>query len=300
MTAVALMEVVRAHASTLASAGVEHPEVDALTLARHALDADAATVRTATTADVDDRRLRQLADLVAVRATRVPLQHLTATTGFRDLDITCRAGVFIPRPETEILAGLAIEAARRAASDGGRATVVEPCTGTGAVALAVATEVHAADVVATDRCARAVALARHNLARVERGVHGAGSTCRVVHGDLFDPVPADLRGTVDVVVCNPPYLTPGEVAQATPEVRGHEPRDALVAGAGGNAVVHRLLDEAAAWLRPGGDLLVELAETRAGAVAAAARRSGYTDVHVVADLTGRDRVLTARRPQDRS
>ncbi|MBW3577478.1 MAG: peptide chain release factor N(5)-glutamine methyltransferase [Actinobacteria bacterium] len=298
MTAVALMDVVRAHAATLASAGVERPEVDALMLARHALDADVATVRTATTADVDDHRLRQLADLVAVRATRVPLQHLTATTGFRGLDITCRAGVFIPRPETEILAGLAIEAARRAAGDGGRATVLEPCTGAGAVALAVATEVHAVDVVATDRCARAVAAARHNFARVERGVHRAGNTCRVVHGDLFAPVPADLRGTVDLVVCNPPYLTPGEVAQAPPEVRDHEPRDALVAGAGGNAVVHRLLDEAPAWLRPGGHLLVELAETRAGAVAAAARRRGYTDVRVVADLTGRDRVLVARRPQD--
>jgi release factor glutamine methyltransferase len=191
--------------------------------------------------------------------------------------------VFIPRPETETLAG---EAIARVPAGG---VVVEPCTGTGAVACAVATESQAEVVVATDRSETAVALARENAA-------ACGARIEVLAGDLLAPVDPALRRRVDVLVSNPPYLAEAELAATEPEVRDWDPPAALVAGPTGHEVTDRLIVVATDWLKPGGWLLLEVDERRAAETARRARAAGLTEAGVVSDPTGRDRVVIARIP----
>lgn len=278
-----IMEHVRRHADRLAAAGVPTPLRDVLALAEHALGVPATELRVRDVTEVDDDGLDRLAELVRSRADRVPLQHLTGRAGFRTITVECRPGVFVPRPETEVLAGLAID---RAGPD---AVVVEPCSGTGAVALSVATEAPETIVVATDRDRAAVEVARANAARL-------GVDIDVLHGDLLAPVDDRLRGHVDVLVANPPYLTPDELEGCEPEVREHDPVGALVAGPTGHEVTDRLIADATRWLRPGGVLLLEVAEVRAAEVARRAGSAGLLDVTITDDLTGRERIVQAVAP----
>lgn len=265
----------------LAAAGVPTPRNDAELLVRHVTGwgRGELLLRRARPmpADAGDR----LEPLVARRAAREPLQLILGSVGFRHLDLLVRPGVFLPRPETEVLAG---EAADRTPAGG---VVVEPCTGTGAIACAVASESAPGRVLATDVSAEAVALARENAAR-------CGVAVEVGRGDLLGPVPRALRGHVDVLVCNPPYVAEAELAGLEPEVRDWDPGAALVSGPTGNEVVERLVDAAPRWLRPGGWLLLELDPARAAVTAARCRVAGLTDVGVVRDLAGRDRIVLAR------
>jgi release factor glutamine methyltransferase len=215
------------------------------------------------------------------RCTGTPLQHLTGEEGFRRLTLTVRPGVFIPRPETEIVVERGLAALRDVPSP----VVVDVGTGSGAIALAVKDERPDALVWAIDLSPEAVALARENAERL-------GLSVEVLHGDLLDRLPEDLRGLVDLVIANPPYVEPREGAGLPPEVRADPPL-ALV---GGVTVYRRLFEEAAAVLRLGGSVVVEIGETQGSAVAAAATAAGLADAEIVPDLTGRDRVVTARRP----
>jgi release factor glutamine methyltransferase len=215
------------------------------------------------------------------RAAREPLQLLLASVGFRWLELSVRPGVFIPRPETELLAG---EAIARTPPGG---VVLEPCTGSGAVACAVAQESDARLVVATDRSPEAVAAARDNAAR-------SGVAVTVLEGHLLDPVPAELRGVADVLVANPPYLAVDELARTEPEVRDWDPAAALVAGPTGHELSDALIALAPAWLRPGGWLLLEVDSSRARAAARRCLRAGLRAASVLPDLAGRDRIVVAR------
>lgn len=293
-----MSELIDRHATTLASVGVPNPRGDALALAAAATGASAARLRTARVDEVEPQALARLETLVARRAARVPLQHLTGEVGFRHLVLRCEPGVFIARPETEVLAGLAVREAARAAARRGTAAVVEPCTGTGAIALSLVTEVAGVEVVATDRSPHAVALARRNLVEQQLAV---GSTLTVEEGDLLASVPARLRGQVDVLVSNPPYLTREELAASEPEVRDHDPYDALVADHHPDAVIEELIAAAFGddpWLRPGGVVLLEVSQHRIGAAIATARDAGAVGITTEPDLVGRERFLLARRPGD--
>jgi release factor glutamine methyltransferase len=266
----------------LAAAGVPTPRVDAELLVRHVtgwsrtrliFDADAALPPDAAA---------QLDPLVRRRESREPLQLILGTVGFRYVELEVRAGVFIPRPETEVLAGEAIARLH------GGGVAVEPCTGTGAIACSVAFESAAARVVATDVSDAAVALARANAERV-------GADVTVLAGDLLEPVDRALLGQVDVLVSNPPYLTPVDVAAGEPEVKDWDPYDALVSGPSGHEITDRLIGDALVWLRPGGWLLLEVDSTRAAATAERAAAAGLVEAAVLADLTGADRIVVARR-----
>jgi release factor glutamine methyltransferase len=290
-----LHDLVADHAATLAAAGVPSPEHDATVLARHVLGLTVAGVRTAALPSTEDRV--ELDRLVARRAAREPLQLIVGATWFRYLRLECRPGVFIPRPETEVVTGLAIEAARLAPTD---PVVVEPCTGTGAIALSVAVEVPGSRVVATDRSADAVALARTNLEHVVAGraeVAGLAerASCEVLEGDLLGPVDPALQGRVDVLVSNPPYLPADDLGSMEPEVADHDPHPALFGGDDGHELVERLLRAAATWLRPGGTVVLEIDARRADDAVAAARDAGLVDASVEPDLTGAARALVARR-----
>lgn len=267
----------------LAEAGVPAPDIDATLLLRHVLGWSQVRLVTGAGEQLPAAARDRLALLVERRAAREPLQLLVGFVGFRHLEIAVRPGVFVPRPETEVLAG---EAIARTPHGG---VVVEPCTGTGAVACALADESGAGTVVAADVSREAVALARHNAS-------AAALDVQVVEGDLLAPVPPGLRGRVDVLVCNPPYLAEAELPGLEPEVRDHDPVTALVAGPTGHEVTDRLLAEAPDWLRPGGWLLLETADIRAVQTAERARGLGYTEVAVLPDLAGRDRIVLGRRP----
>lgn len=215
------------------------------------------------------------------RCVGVPLQHLTGEQGFRRLTLVVKPGVFIPRPETEVLVERALAAIAGVPSP----AVVDVGTGAGAVALAIKDERPDARVIAIDVSVEAVELARENAARSNLDVE-------VVPGDLLDPLPDALRGVVDLVVSNPPYVEERELAALPRDVRA-DPISALI---GGIDVFERLFTQAMEVLRPGGAVAVEIDETQAATIRAAALRVGFVAVQVDLDLAGRDRVVTARMP----
>lgn len=224
---------------------------------------------------------KRLGRALCQRCVGVPLQHLTGEQGFRRLILVVKPGVFIPRPETEIL----VEHALATVADVFAPVVVDVGTGTGAVALAIKDERPDARVLAIDVSPEAVALARENAARSNLDVE-------VVPGDLLDMVPVALRGVVDLVVSNPPYVEKHELADLPREVRA----DPILALAGGIGVFERLFTQATEVLRPGGAVAVEIGETQGPCICAAASSAGFVTVEVEPDLAGRDRVVTARMP----
>lgn len=267
----------------LAAAGVPSPAVDAEWMVRHVTGWSRSEFVARGGEVLGADQVGVLLQMADRRARREPLQLILGAVGFRHLELEVRAGVFVPRPETEVLAE---EAIARVPAGG---LVVEPCTGTGAVACAIAGEARPSQVLATDVSAEAVSLARDNAERARVAV-------TVWRGDLLAPLDRRLRGRVDVLVSNPPYIAEGELEGLEPEVSGWDPRAALVAGPTGHEVSDRLIAAAWDWLARGGWLLLEVAEARAAAAAARAVAAGLVDAGVVADLTGRDRIVTARRP----
>jgi release factor glutamine methyltransferase len=235
----------------------------------------------------DDRHAAAFEAMVARREVGEPLQYVLGRWGFRTLDLLVDPRVLIPRPETEVVAGFAIDAV----PPGGR--VVDLGTGSGAIALSIAAERWPdVEVWATDASEEAVAVARANLA----GLGRRAGVVRLAVGDWFAALPDDLRGTFDVVVANPPYVP--DDALVARQVRDHEPHLALFGGPDGLGPARRIVAEAPGWLRPGGTLVVEIGEDQGEAVAAAAEAAGLVDVEVRHDLTERPRALVARTVLD--
>ena len=203
----------------------------------------------------------ELAALVDRRAEGQPLEHVLGWAEFCGLRIAVDPAVFIPRRRTEFLAGRAIALARPGA------VIVDLCCGSGALAAALAAAVPGAGVHATDIDPAAVRCARRNLA-------AAGG--RVYQGDLFGPLPAGLRGRVDLLLANVPYVPTSEVGLLPPEARDHEARVALDGGADGLEVLRRVTGEAPGWLAPGGHLLSEISERQVAAATAAVTAAGLT------------------------
>jgi release factor glutamine methyltransferase len=236
---------------------------------------------------VPDDAATRFAALIVERASRVPLQHLTGSAPFRFLELSVGPGVFVPRPETELIAGWVLD--RVAGTD--RPRVVDLGAGSGAIALSVAHEHPGARVVAVERDAEAIEWTRHNAAVRA----AAGDTPVVVlDGDMTDDgLLTALDGAVDVVVSNPPYVPDG--ARLPREVADHDPPLALWGGPDGLEVVRGLLRTAARLLRPGGWLAIEHADAQGASLPALVRAAGgWTDVADHPDLAGRPRFTTAR------
>ncbi len=276
-----LAAALRAATATLAAAGVASPRADAEALAAHLLRAGRGEVAAAALRGAPAPA--GLEELVARRAQRVPLQHLTGRAGFRGVELAVGPGVFVPRPETEVTAGLAIAAARGVS--GRPPVVVDLCTGSGAIALAVAAEVPGAVVHAVEIAPAAHAYAVRNLA-------GSGVVLHL--GDAATALP-ELDGAVDVVVANPPYVPPDGVPREV-EVREHDPAPALYGGGDDGLDTPRaVLATAARLLRSGGAVAVEHAEVQQRALLALLGPPAWRDAAGHADLTGRPRCATARR-----
>jgi len=228
-------------------------------------------------------RLRQA---VEVRATGTPLQYVTGEMPFRHIVVKVVPGVFIPRPETEILVDSALGATRGIEEP----RIVDLCTGSGCVACSIAEERAQARVWATELDATALGVARDNVERL-----GLGDRVSVLEGDLFDPLPRDLRGGVDAVVANPPYVSSEDMNDLPEEVFGHEPHLALDGGPDGLDVARRIMRDALEWLAPGRVLLMELDERRVED-AANEMQAWYEGVETVSDLADRPRIVSGRRP----
>lgn len=283
---------VRSAADRLGDAGVGSPRVDAELLAAHATGRTRSALSAALLAGavLTPDQAAVLDALVARRAAREPLQHLTGTAGFRRLDLAVGPGVFVPRPETELLAGWAIGVATgdgSTAADG--VTVVDLCTGSGAIAAAVADEVPGARVLAVELDPPAHAWAVRNLT-------GTGVELLLGDATTLDRDRPELVGLVDVVVANPPYIPLDAWESVAPEVRDHDPAPALWGGEDGLDVVRGVAACAARLLRAGGHVGVEHADAQGSAVPDLLAATGaWVGIRDHEDLSGRSRWTTARR-----
>lgn len=271
----------------LAAVGVDDPEQELRWIVEQVSGRSAAEQVAAIDEPTTDREVGQVDQMVSRRVTGEPLQYVLGRWGFRTLDLYVDHRVLIPRPETELVAGLAVDAL---AALGRPAVAVDLGTGSGAIALSLAAERWPdVEVWGTDASADALAVARANLA----GLGRRASAVRLVEGDWFAALPDELRGRVDVVVSNPPYVAAGEVLPAA--VADWEPSAALLAGSDGLADLRRIVAEATDWLAgPGSVLIVEIGETQGEVVQALAIDAGFVGVRVEQDLAGRDRALVAR------
>ncbi len=272
-------QVVRRAAEYLERHGEESPVPTAERLLSHVLGTDRTGIYAREGLTSQEAKLFGRA--LCRRCAGEPLQHVTGEQGFRRLRVGVRPGVFVPRPETEILVQAVLDGVEEMRSP----VVVDVCTGSGAVALAIKDERPHARVFAIDLSPEAVALARENAETL-------GLEMTVLEGSLLDPLPLDLRGELDVVACNPPYVASEQRDSLPPDVRA-EPELAVF---GGIDLYERLFAQAVECLRPGGLVAVKIEESTAASVSQAAERAGFDGPSVRRDLAGRDRVVCGRRP----
>ena len=250
----------------LRASGVPSPEHDARALQRFA-----------------DESRRDFDELVRRRAAREPLQHLLGTAGFRYLELQVGPGVFVPRPETEVVVDAVLAEIKSAESP----LVVDLCAGPGTIGLSVAHEHAGAVVHLVEREPEAFGWLQRNRPEGNPRVH--------LHlADAADALP-ELDGTVDVVASNPPYVAEHERAQVDPEVRDHDPEVALFAGDDGLDVIRMVVQRAAALLKPGGLVVIEHSDRQGEAVPDLLHAQGWIEVADHDDLTGRPRFTTGRR-----
>lgn len=272
----------------LRAAGVENADQEARWIAERAGGFEAAELVLSLNAPVTVRSATFFHQMLDRRAAGEPLQYVLGRWPFRSLELLVDRRVLIPRPETEVLAGHALDECDRL----GAKVAVDLGTGSGALALALLAERPGlTEVWATDASPDAIDVARANLA----GLGSRATRGRLAVGHWFRALPPHLRGKVDLVVSNPPYVADGEAADLPADVREWEPAGALFSGPTGLEDIGTILDEAPAWLSAHGAVLLELAPHQAAAAVELARDAGFPSVTVWPDLTGRDRILHARR-----
>lgn len=265
----------------LRSGGVDSVEIEA----RWLLEAAAGRTRSelALQPEIDASVEQRALEYAQRRADGEPLQYVTGVAGFRRLTLAVGPGVFVPRPETELVAEKAMERL----PDGG--TIVDVGTGSGAIALSVADERPDARVVATEISPAALEWVHKNRAALDSNVE-------IIRTDLLDGLPEELQGRVDVVVSNPPYVADTQRTILPADIVDHEPHVALFGGHAGTDAIERLVADAREWLRPGGWLVLEMGVAQADHVADLLDRLDYEDITVGVDYADWPRVIQGRRP----
>jgi release factor glutamine methyltransferase len=266
-------------AALLAEAGIDSARCDAEQLAAHLAGTDRG--RLTLLESPGDEFFERYRDVVAARSRRVPLQHLIGTVAFGPIELHVGPGVFIPRPETEAM--LAWATAQHLAA---RPVIVDLCTGSGALALALARHRPAARIIGIDDSDAALDYARRNA---------EGTTVELVHADVTAPdLLPELDGRVDLVVANPPYVPDNVLLE--PEVAQHDPHHAVFGGPDGMAMIAAVVHLAGRWLRPGGLFAVEHDDTTSSRTLELVESTGlFEGARVWQDLAGRPRFVTARR-----
>ena len=291
-----LDEVLRASTDVLTQAGVSSPRHDAEALASYALGAERSAVRTwlALGVSINADQVSQIQVLVERRANREPLQHITGSTGFARIDLLVGPGVFVPRPESELLVERALVEVQSIVAAGQAPVVVDLCSGSGAIGLAIAHECSTAQLHSVELDDDAFLWLQRNVEALN-----LGTRVQAYHDDATSALP-DLTGRVDVVVCNPPYV-PLDATIRDPEAARFDPPMALWGGIDGLDVIRGIEANAARLLKPGGLLVIEHADVQ-GETLPLLLMSSYhdnqrvwTDVMDQRDLTDRPRFTVARR-----
>lgn len=282
-----LSELVEHAANRFQEAGIESAQVDAELLAGFVLSLTRGGVQSAiiSGAEISEADADAITNFYGRRLKREPLQHITGKGYFRNLELAVGKGVFIPRPETEFVAQLAIDALRSADTE--QPIAVDLGTGSGAIALAMATEVPNSRVHAVEKSDDAIEFTRKNFETY------GGLNATLTHGDLADAF-EELDGTVSVIVSNPPYI-PSAAVPRDVEVKLHDPDLALYGGADGMLVMHQVSASAKRLLHSGGSLVVEHGDSQAAQVSQLLLADGWRQVRSHKDLTGRDRAVTATK-----
>ncbi len=268
----------------LRQAGVEAPAQDARILLAFVSGVDLAQLPLLD--EIDDDHVRRFRKLIMRRAERVPVQHLTGRAHFHRVDVEVGPGVFVPRPETEVMTEWAIDQLRPLTMGAKRPLVVELCAGSGAISKAIASQLTRVDIHAVEVSEEAAEYARRNLADTLVDLHVA---------DMATALP-ELNGSVDLVIANPPYIPLEAYESVAPEARDHDPVQALFAGADGLDAIRVVISVVGRLLRPGGFLCFEHADVQGESAPALVWASGaFTAVRDHPDLASRPRFVTAIR-----
>ena len=284
-----LLEYLELAAGHLEAKGVESARLDAELLLSNVLGLERVELYTNYDRPLAPTEVDRFRELLRRRAAREPVAYITGRKPFWSLNLIVDRRVLIPRPETETLVEVALAIIKERAAVGPR--ILDLCTGSGAVAVALARELADATVAATDRSAAALEIAPENAR-----LHGVEDRVTFHEGDLFSAVSSGER--FDLIVSNPPYVKDDELGETEPEIRKWEPQMALAGGADGMSVTARIMEEAPAYLADDGWLLLEVG-TQADAVRDRFRSAGWRTVRTTKDLASRDRVVTAQAPQKR-
>jgi release factor glutamine methyltransferase len=271
-------------AQFLGAAGIQSARLDAEVLLRHVLDMEKSEFYLNGDDVLKIEEEKRFQELLHRRAAREPIAYITGRKEFWSLDFLVSTGVLIPRPETERLVEVALKHLELA---GSKTRILDLGTGSGAIAVCLATERLAAEICAVDISLSALGVARMNAKR-----HGVWEKVHFLHGDLFQPIEAGKR--FHLIVSNPPYIRSGEMATLAPDVREWEPALALDGGSDGLDFYRRIIGGAHRYLEPGGAIVMEISADMAESVAALFDRYGYyEEVSVYQDYAGSDRVVAA-------
>ena len=273
----------------LIAAGISTARLDAEVLLSHIFMRDRAWLITHRDEALDETKLGLFEAAINRRSRREPLQYITGRQEFWGLDFNVTPDVLIPRPETELIVESALKIIRAASR---AVLVVDLCVGSGCIAVTLAKESDTVRIFATDTSERALAVARGNARK-----HSVSDRIRFLEGDLFGPLAEfDLKGMVDLIVSNPPYVRSGDLPALQPEVRDFEPELALIAGPEGTEIQQRIIDAAPGFLRKDGSLIMEIGLGQSVSLTGIVNDSRKYEIpEILKDLAGIKRVIIARK-----
>ncbi|MFV1974796.1 MAG: peptide chain release factor N(5)-glutamine methyltransferase [Candidatus Scalindua sp.] len=278
--------------TTLKESGIEFPETDADTLLAYVLSCDRTRIYTNPDDVIDDADIRKYKEFVYKRTSHVPLQYITRRVEFMSLDFVVDERVLIPRPETEILVETVLNKAQDNEFPDKSIIIMEIGTGSGNISVSLAKNLSNAEIYTNDISPDALTLAQTNIQR-----HEVVDKVHLLHGDFFGAFCGSVeKEHADFIVSNPPYVSESEWNKLEPEVREHEPRQALVGGEDGLCFYREIIKDSTDWLRPGGYLVIEIGETQANAIKKLMKNElNYEEIEIIKDLQGKERIISARR-----
>ncbi len=284
-----IVDIISLSATYLKNHGISHARLNAELLLGHVLGKSRIDLYLAHDRPVVEEELAALRKLLKDRATHKPVQYILGKTEFFSLPFAVTEGVFIPRPETEILVEDVIDFLR-SSCEADQIVVYDVGTGSGCIAVSIAENIPNCHVYASDISPEALLLAERNAAK-----NGVADRLTVLRGDLFEPFGRAHTPKADVIVSNPPYIAEDDWDSLPDEVKGFEPRESLLSGSGGLEFLERFIRDAASFLKPQGRISVEIGESQADAVAALMKeQKNYVDIGIRKDYNGADRVVFAR------
>jgi release factor glutamine methyltransferase len=271
---------------------IEFPEINADTLLAYVLSCNRTSLYTNPDEVIDNADLCKYNELIYKRASHVPLQYITQRVEFMSLDFVVDERVLIPRPETEILVETVLSKTQGKEFSDKSIIIMEIGTGSGNIAVSLAKNLSNVEIYTNDISHDALSLAKENIKR-----HDVADKVSLLHGDFFEAFNRSVeRKHIDFIVSNPPYISESEWNELEPEVKEHEPRQALVGGEDGFYFYRKIIRDAADWLRPGGYLIIEIGETQASTIIKLMQNeSNYCEIEPIKDLQGKERIISAMR-----